>query len=275
MTIEAITSPQITKTQLETNQHSNQSLKRKDLNMAPHQEENHGDAHELQQEQSNAKKTKRSNSEGSVDIRKSLCSKPLPDPTKNAKPVAFLQDLIESMTGFRPVVKSALKMDGYFPKVTEEQIAAYDMKVTTAARNNDMVELRKLHGEGQSMDCCNRFGESLVHMACRRGFVELGDFLLKELELNVRISDDLGRNPFHDICWNPKIQIDLAVLLLERDPTLLLIGDKRGHTPFDYARPQDWPKWREFLFEHRELLASLQGNETVRELFSAPVETNS
>eukprot|EP00545_Synedropsis_sp_CCMP1620_P005981 CAMPEP_0119012706 /NCGR_PEP_ID=MMETSP1176-20130426/7312_1 /TAXON_ID=265551 /ORGANISM="Synedropsis recta cf, Strain CCMP1620" /LENGTH=232 /DNA_ID=CAMNT_0006965717 /DNA_START=316 /DNA_END=1014 /DNA_ORIENTATION=+ len=225
--------------------------------------------HTIQHLQNSTKKTKRSDSGVSVCIRKEVESRPLPDPTKNVKPVVFLQDLIESMHGFRPVVKSALKMNDYFPKVTEEQIAAYDVSMTTAARNNDLEAVKKLYSEGRSVDCCNRFGESLLHLACRRGFVELGEFLLQEAKLNVRISEDMGRNPFHDICWNPTVQIELALLLLERDPTLLLIGDKRGHTPFDYARPQDWPEWRAFLYEHRDMFEPLQGDSATRELFSS------
>jgi hypothetical protein len=246
-----------------------QARKRKALSSMAPKEEEQAEVQDLQQKQF-TKKAKRSNSDASVNIRKELESKPLPpDPKIDTKPIVFLQELTEAMTGFRPEVKSALKMDGYFPKVTEEQIAAYDMKVTTAARNNDLPLLKELYREGRSMDCCNRFGESLLHMACRRGFVGLGEFLLNDVKLSVRICDDLGRNPFHDICWNPTIEVDLAVLLLKRDPSLLFIGDKRGHTPFDYARPQDWPKWRAFLYEHRELLQPIGGDSAMQKLFSA------
>lgn len=213
------------------------------------------------------KKTKRSNSDASVDMRKVLNeSKPLPDPKNDVKPMVFMQDLVEAMYGFRPAVKRGLKLDGYCPEIAEEQIAAYDMEVTTAARNNDLEALKALHEGGKSMDCCNRFGESLLHMACRRGFVDLGKFLLQEANLKVRISDDCGRNPFHDIFWSPTVQMELAKLILERDPTLLLVGDKRGHTPFDYARPHDYLTWREFIFDNRELLEPLKG-EAARKLF--------
>jgi hypothetical protein len=205
------------------------------------------------------KKSKRSNSgDLTTDIRKGLESKPLPDPKEDVKPTVFLQDLVESMYGFRPVVKPALKLEGYFPEVSEEQVAAYNIAVLTAARNNDLEALKELYEGGQRMDCCNRFGESLLHLACRRGFTEIGDFLLLEAKLNVRISDDCGRNPFHDICWNPKVHMKLAELVMERDPTLFLIGDKRGHTPFDYSRPEDWQTWRDFLLERRKLLEPLQ-----------------
>jgi Ankyrin repeats (many copies) len=217
-----------------------------------------------------SKKTKKS-VDMATNIRQTLESRPLPDPKDDIDPTVFLQDLVYAMYGFRPEVKPALKLEGYFPVISEDQIAAYDMKVLTAARDNDLKSLKLLYEAGQTMDCCNRFGESLLHLACRRGFTEVGNFLLMEAKLGVRISDDCGRNPFHDICWNPKVEVELAELILERDPTLLLIGDKRGHTPFDYARPEDWRTWREFLFERRILLNPLQG-ESAREVFCTTEE---
>lgn len=211
------------------------------------------------------KKTKKSSS--SRKIRKEhIESKPLPDPKSNAEPIVFLKDLVQAMYGFRPTVKPGLELDGYSPEITEEQIAAYDMEVITAARNNDLDTIKALYEGGKTMDCCNRFGESLLHLACRRGFVDFGTFLLEEAKLKVRISDDCGRNPFHDIFWSQDVQLELAKLILERDPTLLLVGDKRGHTPFDYARPEDYLTWRTFLFENRELLKPLKGKST-RKLF--------
>jgi hypothetical protein len=227
-----------------------------------------------------SKKVKQIPSYPSEDIRESLfrefntpCS-PLPDFKKeDVNPVAYLQDLVHALYGYKPIIKSAFEIDGYFSPITEEQIVAYDLTVVTAARNNDLETLQQLYKDGQQMDCCNRFGESLLHMACRRGFTELGTFLLEEAKLKVRIMDDCGRNPFHDICWNPRVLMDLAEEILKRDPTLLLIGDKRGHTPFDYARPQDWKVWREFLFNKRDLLQPL-GGEDVRNIFEQPIEKN-
>mmetsp|Transcript_27347 Transcript_27347/g.31218 ORF Transcript_27347/g.31218 Transcript_27347/m.31218 type:complete len:277 (-) Transcript_27347:307-1137(-) len=178
----------------------------------------------------------------------------MPDPKKDVSPTEFLIDLVESLHGYRPEVAKALQLKDYFCDVTEERIAAYDIAAVSATRTNDINALKKLYTDGKRMDCCNRFGESLLHMACRRGFTNIGIFLLEEAKLNVRISDDCGRNPFHDICWNPRVSTDIAKLILQIDPTLLLIGDKRGHTPFDYARREDWKVWRNLLYENKGLL---------------------
>ena len=191
----------------------------------------------------------------------------LPDYKKgDVNPDEYLQQLLEGLFGHRLVVKSALDLDDYFPEVTDEQIASYDIKVVAATRENKLDELKELYKKGQSMACCNRFGESLLHMACRRGFKEITRFLLNDAELKVRIRDDCGRTPMHDVCWNPKMQVELATMLVERDPTLLLISDKRGHTPFQYARPEDWRKWRKFLWENRSHLDSL-GKEESKQTF--------
>jgi ankyrin repeat protein len=184
-------------------------------------------------------------------------SPPLPDPDQDVDPDVFLAKLVESICGFTPKTKPALSLD-CFPEISEERIAAYDMQLVVACRENNVDTLKELYQQQNAkLDCCNRFGESLLHMSCRRGFQEMVTFLLTEAQLNVHIRDDCGRNPFHDACWNPTPQLEICELLLERDPSLLLITDSRGFTPFQYARPQDWPTWRQWLLDHRSHLSKL------------------
>lgn len=193
----------------------------------------------------------------------------LPDPNVQAKPLVFLQDMVEAMHGYRPVVRETLKLNGYFDDVTDARIAAYNMTVLNATRNNKLDELKDLYEtKDQRMDCCNRFGESLLHMACRRGFVDIVQFFVEgPPSLPVRIRDDCGRTPLHDICWNPIVELEAAQLILERDATLLLMSDKRGHAPFDYSRCEHWAQWRTFLFENRQTLLGPLGSRKVRDVF--------
>jgi ankyrin repeat protein len=86
------------------------------------------------------------------------------------------------------------------------------------------------------MNCFNRFGESLLHMDCRRGFEDTVEFLLDQPEVDVRICDDNGRTILHDACWNPLPQLKTCRRILQRDPTLLFISDNRGCSAFQYAR---------------------------------------
>ena len=144
----------------------------------------------------------------------------------------------------------------FFTKPTEEQIAAYDAQKITAVRNGDIVTLRSLLEAGQNLSCCNKFGESLIHMACRRGHIDVVRFLLQDAKVSLTVRDDYGRTPFHDCCWRPSPSYDLMELLLrEGDPRLLLLKDVRGHTPFDYSGAQ-WAGWNEFLESRKDLLLS-------------------
>lgn len=217
------------------------------------------------------KHLKKRTRKGSIDIieKPDIIKKEvkLPDPTQNVDPDTFLAQLIEAQYGFTLKQKDALSMeDDFFPEITEEQIAAYDIKLVAACRENDVDTLKSLiENEGQSAECCNRFGESLLHMACRRGFKDIVEYFLTEPKLSVRIRDDCGRTPLHDCCWNPQAQTEMMKWLIERDPCLLLLTDKRGSTPFAYARPQDWPTWRQFLLDNRSCFDAL---EDCQELFS-------
>jgi hypothetical protein len=53
------------------------------------------------------------------------------------------------------------------------------------------------------MDACNRFGESVLHMACRRGATPMVAFLMADCGLQVNISDDFGRTPLHGMKPSP------------------------------------------------------------------------
>jgi hypothetical protein len=134
-----------------------------------------------------------------------------------------------------------------FPKPTKEMIAAYQVDLIKVFRENDVEKCRELHNAGQSFQCCNRFGESLIHMACRRGWTDLVKFLVLEAGCSLIIQDDYGRTPFHDACWTPEPNFILVEFLMEQVPELLCVTDVRGHTPFSYVRKAHWTVWRQFL----------------------------
>jgi ankyrin repeat protein len=137
-----------------------------------------------------------------------------------------------------------------FEKPSEEDIIAYDLETVKAVRSNNVELLRKLwsNGEGKSMNACNQFGESVLHMACRRGYTKIVDFLLTEVKVRTDRCDDFGRNPFHDALWTPIPNFDVVSLLIEyADPLLMLSEDVRGNTPFAYARQDHTDQWIIFL----------------------------
>jgi hypothetical protein len=185
---------------------------------------------------------------------------PIPSPETAKDPDDYLLQLVETIyPGTTLKVKPALELNDYFATITEEQMAAYSMEVVNMARANDVEGLRKFYQVNgrDALDCFNRFGEGLLNMACRRGFKEMAKFLLSpEVGLNVRVRDDYGRTPLHDACWNPEPQLEICTWIMQKDPSLFLVADKRGFTPFQYARKSDWPVWRKFLFDNREYLKS-------------------
>jgi len=186
---------------------------------------------------------------------------PLPDPrTTNVDPDTYLAMLIEARLGVTLTTRPALELSDFFASISESQVAAYSMEIVCACRENNVSKLREFHeARGREcLNCYNRFGEGLLNMACRRGFKDIVEFLLSpEVGLDIRICDDYGRTPLHDACWNPEPQLDICAWLMSIDPSLWLITDKRGFTPFQYARKSDWHVWREFLFDNREHLKAL------------------
>jgi ankyrin repeat protein len=151
--------------------------------------------------------------------------------------------------------KSKADFSPLFPKPTEAQIAAYCLDTVKAAvRNTDINELRRLHAAGVSFDCCNRYGESLISMVCRRGNAEIAKFLVKEANVSLFICDDFGRTVLHDACWTVEPAFELMELLLEEVPDFIFVRDVRGHTPFDYLRKEHWQEWTSFLQDRKHLL---------------------
>jgi hypothetical protein len=181
----------------------------------------------------------------------------LPDPHGPESPAQFLLDLVRAQYGICLKIKLATELTKFFPTATEEQVAAYTIEIVSAARNNDISELQRQRETGKTMSCFNNFGESLLHMACRRGFREMVEFLLEQPDVGVRVVDDCGRTPLHDMCWNPTPQLDICRSLMAREPSLFLVSDRRGFTPFDFARPEHWTTWKQFLLDNRGCLEKL------------------
>lgn len=168
-------------------------------------------------------------------------------------PDTHLRNILREL-GVCPVTHSALDLKGFFHETTEENISSYGTDVITAVCQEDIATLRNMHHGGRMLLCCNRFGESIVHMACRRGAEKVVRFLLDEADVDYRLRDDYGRTPLHDACWTREPEIELVKMLITRCPDLLLITDKRGFTPLSYVRKDHWGLWCEFLESNRHLL---------------------
>jgi len=143
---------------------------------------------------------------------------------------------------------------GFFHEITEENTRGYTTRVLTAVRSNNINELKRIHSEGHCMQCCNKFGESILHLACRRGYTDIVRFLVENANVSVNIRDDYGRTPFHDACWVTSIDFDLIDLLLKKSPDLLFVQDKRGFSPLHYVKSGSYSEWTDFLTERKDLI---------------------
>eukprot|EP00565_Helicotheca_tamesis_P009317 CAMPEP_0185734930 /NCGR_PEP_ID=MMETSP1171-20130828/23865_1 /TAXON_ID=374046 /ORGANISM="Helicotheca tamensis, Strain CCMP826" /LENGTH=425 /DNA_ID=CAMNT_0028405063 /DNA_START=155 /DNA_END=1432 /DNA_ORIENTATION=+ len=176
------------------------------------------------------------------------------DPSNETNPHEFLKRIVES-SGYSSKSLPGLSVESYFIEHTSEQIEAYDNRITTAVRAEDVETLKQIYTEGRPLQCSNRFGESIVHMACRRGSAKVLRFLLEVGNVSGLVRDDFGRTPMHDACWTREPDFEIVKMLTDRWPDLFLVSDKRGHTPLQYVRRDHWGKWCHFLTEYRDRLA--------------------
>lgn len=171
---------------------------------------------------------------------------------EDMSPADFLTTLGQA-TGFDTKILPTLSCDSFQPP-TDEQIELYDLEVMTAVREQKIDVLRTMHEAGRCLQCCNRFGESLLHMACRRGFVDVVKFMIQEANVSLYVKDDYGRTPMHDAFWAPVPNFPLMELLIKNAPEQIFLSDVRGHTPLSYTRKSDWLQWKKWLVEHEPLL---------------------
>lgn len=164
------------------------------------------------------------------------------------KPVDFVKNLAQEYGDRRYEPDSDL--DQFFLQTTQEQLDAYQSNTITAIRKGDVDALRNIRNNGQSLQGCNKFGESIVHLSCRRSNLAVLSYLMSEGGVSLRVRDDYGRTPLHDAFWHKDPNIPLVESILNKEPKLLFISDKRGHTPLDYARKEHWETWNKY-FETR------------------------
>jgi hypothetical protein len=139
--------------------------------------------------------------------------------------------------------------------VDPDDYVSYDMETVRAIRSMDVVKLRELLEQGKCFDASNRNGETLLHLACRRGDLKTVKFLLEEACVNPDVCDDMGRTIVHDVCWRPTPDMELmGTLIRTLSPDTLIAQDRRGHAPFDYVRREHWDTWIGFLQDNKGLI---------------------
>ena len=110
------------------------------------------------------------------------------------------------------------------------------------------------------MSACNKFSESIVHMACRRSEFNIVDFILSNGG-DSGIVDDFGRTILHDACWRIEPRFDIVTLILERNLSLLFYLDTRECSALQYVREEHWLQWCAYLFHQKESYWPLKDNQ--------------
>ena len=176
------------------------------------------------------------------------------DGSSDPPPIELFEDILEE-NGYTYRDFESSELDDYFVPVTPDRVKGYCTVIIEAVRSSDIATLRIMHfEEKRNLNCCNKFGESILHTACRRGLPDVVSFLIKEAKVDLRVVDDYGRTPMHDACWTSEPNMELVILLVTEWPDLLLIKDKRGFTPLQYVRNTHFEKWCEFLRGNNPIL---------------------
>lgn len=136
----------------------------------------------------------------------------------------------------------------FFEAITDIRLQSYSIELINAAKTGDLEFLRASFYENKlNMNACNRFGESILHTACRHSKLDVVRFLVMEANVDLRVCDDYGRTPFHDAAWQAEPNMELIMILLKKCPDLLLVSDKRGFTPLQYVRKAHWAAWADMF----------------------------
>ena len=158
--------------------------------------------------------------------------------------------LLEETGKFTEKSYNAVRKD-FFVKGDER---AHTIELMTAARQGDLKSIRQLHKKGLNLQCCNRFNETIVHTAARRGQFEVLEYLSNKVGVSLRVCCDTGRTPLHDAAWSTTPNFQSVTLLLQDCPDLLGVSDSRQFTPLDYVPRSAFGAWNRFLSENRTLL---------------------
>jgi hypothetical protein len=166
-------------------------------------------------------------------------------------PTVVFNDILRD-AGYSPRVISYNEIERFFQGITTDRLNSYSKDIIGAVKTNDLNFLRMSHFDHKrNMNCCNRFGESIVHTACRHSQFDVVRFLVKEAKVDLRVVDDFGRTPCHDAAWQAEPNMELIELIVTKWPDLLLVADKRGFTPLQYVRKAQWSVWNEMLEKNR------------------------
>lgn len=173
-------------------------------------------------------------------------------------PHSFAIRLLEQR-GYSIHGMKSLESKYYNIKPTPLQLASFGTELVKAVHQSDVEKLAKLLGCGLSANPCNKFGDSLLDLVCKRANYSILDCLVKH-GCDLKVCDSFGRTPLHHAAWSGQFNSKLIHLILQQDPFQLLLEDKLGKKPLQYVRSEEWSKWKEFLMGAKDSLWPTSGD---------------
>lgn len=136
---------------------------------------------------------------------------------------------------------------GFVNPPSELQQASYHIYMAGLVAKNDVATFQQVMLSGLvAPNPCNRFGESILHMVCRRGRCDMLHVML-QAGASIHVIDDFGRTPLVDACWASEPAFDVVKVLLDIDARLVNMCDLRGAPPLSYIPKKDYRAWIMFL----------------------------
>ena len=165
-------------------------------------------------------------------------------------PQKFLDDLLSSR-GYSTDRYTATERR-YKTKPSQLQLVSYGTDILDAIRKTNVSRLSALLRSGVSPNPCNKFGECILSMSCKRSTPDLVRAQI-EAGASVRVADDFGRTPLHHAAWAGTPNFDIVGMLLDKDKSMLRVKDRGGRTPLEYLIPAKWEAWTNFLIRWKEV----------------------
>jgi hypothetical protein len=162
------------------------------------------------------------------------------------KPWETFQNIIQNKRSVTSSSAKELSSDYWVPWNTD----GYSLELTKAVRQGDLSFVQSYAG---NLQCSNAYGESILHVAARRGDLVLLQYLVEQRHISLRVCCESERNVLHDACWTSRPSFACFTWLMKHVPELLLVQDARGRTPLEYAPSDTWDEWNAFWNEHPHL----------------------
>ena len=113
--------------------------------------------------------------------------------------------------------------------------------VYKAIRLDDSESLAWYLDQGFSTNYHNKFGDTILHFACKSLAVQCVHELIERKAL-VNVSNVSGRTPLHMAMWHhPEISLPVIRLICRKEPRMLVCLDWLNSSPLDNVCSKQWP----------------------------------